>query len=134
MKRIAEITNIGGEKMKVLFEGKDIDTLNMDDFRVVDLVALSSIEGLKEGDAIDSCGNITVGEWNSWSQEKKSKFITLRTYYIQKFKVIGDSTTLGVKHNIKTDKYFLYGVICTGKEFDSVDFIEPRHEEYEKAG
>lgn len=120
--------------MKVLFEDKDIDTLDMKDFTVVDLVELSSIEGLKEGDAIDSCDTVTVGEWKNWSEEKKSGFITLRTYYIQKFKVIGDSTTLGVKHDIKTDKYFLHGVICTGKEFDSIDFIEPRHPEYEKAG
>ena len=120
--------------MKVLFEDKDIDTLDMKDFKVVDLVKLSSIEGLKEGDAIDSCGTVTVGEWNSWSEEKKSEFITLRTYYIQKFKIVGDSTALGVKHDIKTDKYFLHGVFRTGKEFDSIDFIEPRHPEYEKAG
>lgn len=118
--------------MKVLFEDKDIDTLDMDDFRVVDIVELSYIDGLKEGDAF-GCGTITVGEWNSWSEDKKSKFITLRRYPVQKFKVVGDSTALGVKHNIKTDKYFLHGVICTGKEFDSIDFIEPRHVEYEKA-
>lgn len=120
--------------MKVLFEDKDIDTMSKDDFTVVDLVSLSSIEGLKEGDPIDSCGTATVGEWKSWSEEKKADFISLRTYYIQKFKVIGDSTTLGVKHDIVTDKYILHGVICTGKEFDNVDYIEPRHPEYEKAG
>lgn len=120
--------------MKVLFEDKDIDTMDMDDFMVVDLVSLSSIEGLKEGDHIDSYGTVTVADWKSWSEKKKADFVTLRTHYIQKFKVVGDSTALGVKHDIKTDKYFLRGVIRTGKEFDSIDFIEVRHAEYEKAG